>query len=153
MEPSMERGIHPYWPAFLHAGGHSHCRLLRDNGVPSRCPPLSELPPRAEAPLVADMTCSSSAQLAVGSAFAAHWTTCRSLCPLSISHLQDEEKNDFAKESVAWALRNRQLAQMFPQLQELSGNSSTRSDSATGPSHVDASLSGPSQGRLFRAPL
>lgn len=66
---------------------------------------------------------------------------------MCISHLQDDEKKDFARESVAWALRNKQLAQMFPQLQELPGNSASKSASATEPPHVDASAPGPSQGQ------
>ncbi|BDA47267.1 Ubiquitin-conjugating enzyme E2 6 [Coccomyxa sp. Obi] len=57
----------------------------------------------------------------------------------------DEEKQDFARESVAWALRNKQLAQMFPQLQEVHGNSARESASAAEPPHVDAAAPGPSQ--------
>ena len=47
--------------------------------------------------------------------------------------VQDEEKQQLARESVAWALRNRQLAQMFPLLQQAPAEGSSAAASATSP--------------------
>lgn len=65
---------------------------------------------------------------------------------MSIS-LQDEDKKELAMDSVAWALRNKQLAQMFPQLQELPGSSAGQDASAPEPPNNDGSAPGPSQGQ------
>ncbi|KAK9905644.1 hypothetical protein WJX75_003753 [Coccomyxa subellipsoidea] len=47
----------------------------------------------------------------------------------------DEEKQQMASESVAWALRNRQLLQMFPQLQSAPEEGTSAAATGASPKH------------------
>ncbi len=65
--------------------------------------------------------------------------------------LQDEQKKQLASESVAWVLRNKQLAQMFPQLQPVAEQGPSADAPATPPEDGDPDASCACQGLFLRS--